>query len=163
MTREIQLSQGFVALVDDEDYERVMAAGKWTADRHPNVDYARRNVRLPNGCYRTIRLHTFVTGWSYVDHINGDGLDNRRSNLRLSDKPTNMRNRGTQKNNTSGFKGVSWSKDKRKWQAAITVNGRSINLGRHPAPEDAARAYDDAAREYFGDFARLNFPEGADR
>jgi hypothetical protein len=89
-----------------------------------------------------------------IDHINGDGLDNRWSNLRLATRAENIRNSRTKATNTSGFKGVSWHKRDRKWQAHIKINGRSKNLGLFEAPEDAHAAYVAAAQKYHGEFAR---------
>lgn len=93
----------------------------------------------------------------WVDHINGDTLDNRRSNLRLCTVSGNNHNRMKSKNNTSGYKGVSWLKQNQKWRAYIKVNSKDKHLGCYLDKEDAARAYDKAAKEYFGEFARLNF------
>lgn len=157
--REIPLSQGYKALVDDEDYDRVMAAGSWSVCVKPNNLYALRGVRKAGGGWTTIRLHNFVTGWRFVDHINENGLDNRKTNLREATHATNGRNVGPRATNTSGFKGVTWSKRSRKWAARIQVDGRSIYLGVHVDIKDAARAYDAAAIEHFGEFARLNFNE----
>jgi len=153
VTREIPLTQGFVALVDDEDYERVMAAGKWQASVDDQRVYARHKV---GG--RQVRLHAFLTGWPLTDHINGDGLDNRRSNLREATSAQNACNRRLSSYNTSGFKGVSWKADGDRWVARIKVHGTATHLGSFSTPQEAARAYDAAAIEMHGEFARLNFP-----
>ena len=102
-------------------------------------------------------MHTFLTGWSRVDHINGNGLDNRRSNLRPASRSQNGANRGAPSNNTSGFKGVT--RFRLKWMAKIQVHGRTIHLGLFATPQEAARAYDTAALEHFGEYARPNFPK----
>lgn len=96
-----------------------------------------------------------------VDHVNGDGLDNRRANLRECVRTQNNANHGLGRLNASGFKGVSWDAANRRWRTSISAAGVTRNLGRYDRPEDAARAYDRAAVATFGDFARLNFPEGA--
>lgn len=153
MTREIPLTQGFVALVDDEDYERVIAAGKWHASVEAHTVYARHKVRG-----KQIRLHTFLTGWSLADHINGDGLDNRRANLRKATSVQNACNRRLSSENTSGFKGVSRKTGSARWTARIKTQGKAIHLGYFSTPQEAARAYDMAARELHGAFAHLNFP-----
>jgi hypothetical protein len=157
MTREIQLSRGLVALVDDTDYERAIAAGKWYAQSGWRTFYATRNVQRAGGSRTKLLLHMFLTGWSYVDHINGDGLDNRQTNLRPATHAENARNRRMHSDNASGFKGVF--ADRRRWRAGIVTNGARRDLGCWGTAEEAARAYDSAAREFHGEFARLNFPD----
>lgn len=94
-----------------------------------------------------------------IDHINGDGSDNRLCNLRLATRSENCMNRGSQKNKSSVFRGVNWHKKQSKWIACIKPHGHtSIHLGTFETEEDAARAYDEAARKHYGEFARLNFP-----
>lgn len=88
-----------------------------------------------------------------IDHINGNGLDNRRSNLREATNSQNQCNRGRPKTNKSGYKGVSWSKDKNKWQATIYKNGKQFNLGRSKNIKNVVLAYRLAARELHGEFA----------
>lgn len=92
-----------------------------------------------------------------VDHINGDGLDNRKINLRLVTDSENQQNRHRLSLNTSGFRGVTWHKQACKWQAGIKRNGKSYHLGLYTSPEDAARAYDEGARRIYGRGARTNF------
>ncbi len=92
----------------------------------------------------------------YVDHINGNKLDNRDTNLRECTAIQNCSNRGTGKNNTSGYKGVTWDKSRNKWKASIKVNYKLRNLGRFISKRDAARAYNAAALELHGLFAKLN-------
>jgi len=147
-----------VALVDDEDYERVVSAGKWFVQRDRNTFYAKRAYRRQDGKQSAIRLHTFLTGWPLVDHRNGNGLDNRRANLREATHAQNAQNRRMRSDNRSGFRGVSWVRRDKKWRAAITANGELSHLGDYVDPEAAARAYDTAAIELHGEFARLNFP-----
>lgn len=108
---------------------------------------------------KTIRLTTYLLRpgkGMIVDHINGDRLDNRRKNLRVASIADNNRNSGIQKNNRSGFKGVSLKQG--KYEACVYADGKGIYLGRFSNPEDAARAYDTAARFLFGEFACVNFP-----
>lgn len=159
MTREIPLTRGYGALVDDADYDLVVSAGCWCASVKPKTVYAIRGARRPDGRGTTIRMHTLITGWPFVDHVNGDGLDNRRCNLRPASHATNARNVGLIASNTSGFKGVTWSTAADKWVAQIHVNKHRIHLGVFVDPVEAARAYDAAALIHFGEFARLNFPK----
>ena len=157
MTLEIPLSRGLVALVDDVDYERVAAEGSWHAHSNGRTVYARRNQWVDGRCITT-RLHNFITGLDYVDHANGNGLDNRRSNLRAASHAQNMGNKRLYRNNTSGFKGVGLHKKSGLWQARLWIDGHLQYFGLHATPEEAARAYDAAALQIFGKFARLNFP-----
>lgn len=161
--RQIPLTRGLVALVDDEDYERVVAAGKWYALLNGRTVYAAHNARAGDGRGITERLHTFLTGFPLTDHINRDGLDNRRANLRPATKAQNAANQKVRSDNTSGFKGASWDKARRSWKAYIHEAGRRVVLGRHPTAEEAAKAYDERAREIYGEFAALNFPRPGER
>jgi hypothetical protein len=165
----IPLTQGKVAIVDDEDAE--LASSNWQTRLLGQTWYAQRNVRLPSGRKTMERLHTAV--WrrahpgkshpSEIDHKNGNGLDNRRSNLRSATHQENNRNRRLQSNNTSGFKGVHWETCTQKWRASIKISGRQIRLGRFKVVEEAARVYDAKARAFFKDFATLNFPKGSEQ
>lgn len=157
MTKELVLSQGKVALVDDEDYEWANQ-WNWCAEKKRNGRfYAGRFDRITK---QQLVLHREILQAPkrmQVDHINGDGLDNRRSNLRLATHTENLRNRGMNSNNRSGYKGVSWHKQRGKWCAKIMVGRRGISLGLFFDPVEAALAYDEAARNYFGEFAWTNF------
>jgi len=93
-----------------------------------------------------------------VDHINGDGLDNRRANLRLATHAQNGRNRRKIKKGISKYKGVSWEESTGKWRALIHVDRKKISLGCYKDEVTAAKVYDKAAKKYHGEFARLNFP-----
>lgn len=157
--REIPLSRGLVALVDDEDYDRVMAVdSKWYAKRHRHTDYARRNV-WKNGKRTTIPMHQFVIGAEgglVVDHINGNGLDNRRSNLRVI---TNAQNRRNQTHKIPGcssrFKGVSLHRG--SWRATIgwtdSKGKHWKELGHFSTEKSAQRAYAAAAAVLHGEHA----------
>ena len=155
--REITLSQGMVALVDDEDYETVNR-WKWSAKKGRYTYYAmcKKNGRSDG---RTIHLHRIIlnaTEMQEIDHVNGDGLDNRRCNLRFCTNSQNQANKRAQKNCSSKYKGVSWKKSKKRWLARITVQGKTIYLGSYLSEKNAAFAYNMAAMEHYGDFARLN-------
>ena len=156
--KEIPLSRGKVALVDDEDYES-LARWKWSAWEHRNGDfYAVRTIQH-GGRQSTIRMHRLVcmpgTG-QVVDHINHDTLDNRRMNLRACTAKENLRNRRVNPRHSSRYKGVRRRKDTGRWSAQITCNKRAIALGCFASEREAREAYDVAALRLFGEFARLN-------
>lgn len=158
---EIPLPCGFVTLIDDEDYDLVVAGGPWHAYQTPvsRTHYVQGHVKV-NGRDTTRHLHSFLTGWSRVDHQNGNGLDNQRSNLRPATAFQNQGNRRLNRNSTSGYKGVTLRKrgGSRPWTAQINIDYKHIYIGAFASPEIAARAYDAAAILHFGEFARLNFP-----
>lgn len=164
--KEIRLTQGQVAIVDADDFERVNAL-KWYAHwiKTNKAWYAQRKEWTPEG-QRTVFLHRFIMGdplGFLVDHLDGNTLDCRKNNLRQATKGQNCRNRGKQSNNTSGYKGVSRFPEsmrlRKPWLTHIEVGGKRINVGTFSDPLEAAYAYDRSAREHFGEFARLNFPE----
>jgi hypothetical protein len=150
--REIQLSQGKVALVDDEDYELV-SGHNWYADKGRNTWYASATI---DG--KRVRMHTLVSGFKLVDHENRNGLDNRRSNLRACMQGQNLAN-GVPRGGTSRFRGVCWSKQAGCWMAQAIGGKRHKFLGHYDSEVDAAKAYDRAALREWGEFASLNFPE----
>jgi len=116
---------------------------------------------LGRGKYATKRMHRIILGVTddaQVDHIDGDCTNNKRDNLRICDNVENCRNRRKRSGSFSPFKGVGWKKTTRRWYAAIKAEGRSIHLGYFGSEDAAARAYDKAALQHFGEFARLNFP-----
>lgn len=156
MVVHILLPDGSSATVDDEDWERVSAVHWWRWDRHV-IGRIRENGRR-----RTVQLsHTILTpapGF-VVDHKNGDPLDNRRQNLRVCTQGNNSKNRKRNKHSRSRYKGVRWRRSRRKWAAIIITDGRYKWLGTFDSEEEAARAYDAAARILHGEFARLNFPD----
>jgi hypothetical protein len=160
VTAEVPISRGLVAIVDDADLAAVVAAGPWHACPRGRTVYVQSGVRRPDGRWTTQQLHTFPTGWQLVDHINRNGLDNRRSNLRPATHSQNSANAGRQTRSTSGFKGVHRGPVRGKaWRAQIHTAGKKRHLGTFDDPEEAARAYDAAAVELFGEFARTNFPQ----
>lgn len=153
---KVPLTQGKFALIDEDD-EPLVLPHKWFAQRIRDRWYAGRNFKRETG-WGVLHMHRLLSDADIVDHINGDGLDNRRSNLRPANQFQNQQNRGPNKNNKSGFKGVSRS-GKTLWQAHIWSDGKHYALGRYATPEEAARVYDEAAREMHGEFAYQNFPE----
>ena len=110
---------------------------------------------------KIIELHTFLMNTPIgfeIDHRDRNGLNCTRKNMRIATRSQNQINRGPQKNNTSGYKGVTWDKQSQKWKAQIKINRAKKHLGDFDNPITAAHAYDSAAYELFGDFAYLNFP-----
>ncbi len=165
--KTIQLTRGKVALIDDEDYE-AFSAFTWHASTTGWTFYARRNIETASSPQRqrTVRMHRELVGAPrgvVVDHIDGNGLNNQRANLRVASHRQNLNNRGKNANNTSGYKGVSINKKTGLWVAQITEESRRVNLGYFKDPASAARAYDAAARLHHGEFARLNFPQPHER
>jgi len=158
--KKIPLTQGKIALVDDEDYERV-SKFKWHAANEGGRWYAKRKLLLSEGRGRrkSVTMHRFILDYpdSLIDHISHKTLDNRRSNLRLCTAQQNFRNGLPRRNTSSPYKGVCWHKVRKKWQAYIGDAYRNCYLGIFRSEVRAAKAYDKAAKEKFGEFAYLNF------
>jgi hypothetical protein len=153
----IPLTQGQVALIDDEDFELV-SPYKWHAYWNPGTRsfYASTTIRKPDGKRTPLLMHRLIMNaqkGEHVDHIYHQTLDNRKSELRVCTPAQNGWNRGLQANNTSGYKGVNWDKQSRKWKAQIRHNGKIINLGRYATPELANEARCRGAAELHGEFA----------
>jgi hypothetical protein len=162
MTKSIPLTQGKFALVDDEDYE-YLNQWKWCCQSQEFIDYAIRCIYGEIG-HTTIRMHRVILHakqGQIIDHINHNGLDNRKLNLRFCTCSQNNINRIRQNNNTSGFRGIfrAWRKTKPRWGAHLQLNGKIKHAGYYDSPEEAARAYDLIAKTYFGEYAVLNYPE----
>jgi len=156
---EIPLTQGQVALIDDEDFELV-SSYKWHAHWNPKTKsfYATTNIRKPDGKWTLLRMHRLIIGAPKgveVDHINHETLDNRKSELRICTTSQNQHNAGKRADNTSGYKGVCWHKRCQKWYAQIMLNGKLKSLGYFDTPEAAHAAYCKAATELHGSFARV--------
>ena len=145
----IPLTKGKFAIVDEADAELVLSAGTWFARRAPRTWYA--TYGNPG-----ISMHALIVGIKGLDHVNRNGLDNRRINLRPATQSQNNANRSLFRNNKSGYRGVTWNQRARKWKAQIRVNGQYIYLGLFGDAIEAARAYNRAALEHFGEFAQLN-------
>jgi hypothetical protein len=157
--REINLTQGKVAIVDDADYE-YLSRLKW---HYHHNGYAVRKSPRNGGPQHVVQMHRIILdapGGIECDHVNGNGLDNRRCNLRLATTAENQHNQGQRSDNTSGYKGVTWDATGRKWRAQIKVAGREIYLGLFTDKILAAQAYNTAATKYFGEYARMNFARG---
>jgi hypothetical protein len=167
MSKQIPLTQGKFAIVDDEDFE-IVSQFKWYAhwEKPRNIWYARRNDKA-DGKRITIMMHRFILGISDrrvdADHRDLNGLNNTRGNLRIASRSQNIANINVRKDSASRMKGVIIDRraQRRKslkiYGAAIRFNGEHHWLGSFETLEEAARAYDSAAIFYFGEFARLNF------
>jgi hypothetical protein len=159
--RRIYLDEGLWTIVDVADYYR-FSCFKWYIDGRDGRFYAVRGKRIGKGNAIKVRLHREIMQAPkelLVDHRNFNGLDNRRSNLRIATHSENMQNRRKRKGTTSRFIGVYFYKRNGKWDARIRHLGKKIWLGRFDNEIDAGKAYDAAAKKYYGEFARLNFPE----
>lgn len=147
--QHIKLSTGDSMLVDNDNFIKLSKFRWCLTNGYPSR-------RVGN---KIVYLHRIVNKTPegiFTDHINGDKLDNRRSNLRSCSYKQNSANKGFHKNSTSGFKGVSWFPRYKKWVAQITVNYKHLSLGYFKKKTDAAHAYNMAAQKYFGEFAKLN-------
>lgn len=151
-----------VALVDLDDVQKIVGIRWYIHAQKCGLFYAGTNIKG-----KTIHMHRLIVGakkGQYVDHINGDGLDNRRENLRFCTSQQNSCNKKKARG-TSKYKGVSYHKQTRKWRAYITYKRERIYLGCYLTQEDAARRYNSAALKYHGEFAKLNEvkinPQGA--
>jgi hypothetical protein len=155
--REIPLTHGKTAIVDDVDFER-LGIHHWSCCK---AGYAMRGFR-DNGKMVYLKMHHAVIGKPppgyVVDHINGNRLDNRRGNLRFVTFQQNSFNtrKHQVENVTSRFKGVSYMRDKHKWRSRIMIGGREKHIGLYGTEEEAALAYNEAAKSYFGEYAKLN-------
>ena len=161
--KTIPLTQGFRAIVDDEDFDRVSRYKwiAWTKKENGRIVqvYASRTFRRPNGKQRTEQLHRFILDiWDerHVDHINRDALDCSRDNMRTCTNQQNNYNKGKRRDSTSGYKGVSWYPRYGKWVVRIGFGKSRRFLGYFTSPEAAALAYNEAAKKLHGDFAVLN-------
>ena len=159
--KKIPLTQGKFALVDDADYEELIKH-KWLACVFDRTSYARRRKRINGKCiaYHMHRLIMNAPDDKHIDHKDGNGLNNQRSNLRICTQAENIRNQGIGKNNTSGYKGVNWCTRNNKWIARVGHKYERVYLGYFTCLIKAAKAYDKVALELHGEFASLNFPKG---
>ena len=154
----IKLTQNQVAIVDDEDFDMV-SQHKWCVINDYSTFYALTSIRKPSGKRINLKMHRLIlnpSGSLQVDHRDGDGLNNQRGNMRVCTNQENQYNQRPQKGKSSQYKGVSWHKQSKKWQAYIKNNGKLKHLGHFVDEIDASKAYDAAAKKLFGEFARLN-------
>jgi hypothetical protein len=150
----IPLTKGYIAIVDTADYEWLMQY-RWTAQEKGGNVYASRHF---NGT--TMYMHREITGApadKLVDHIDHNGINNRRCNLRVCSAAENIRN-SVGRSSSSRYKGVVWDKRRMKWLASTTINGKCKFIGHFKSEIEAAKAYDETAKKLFGEYAYLNFP-----
>jgi len=150
--RTIPLVNGSGALVDDADFDW-LSQWQWRAHKLKTITVAVRYQTNGPIVYMHRAVLAMLSG-GRVCHLDGDGLNNQRANLRLATQSEVKGHAGLYKNNTSGFKGVWWNKRQQKWQAGIRVHRKLYHLGFFERAEDAAAAYWNAAQRYFGEFAR---------
>jgi hypothetical protein len=158
MAKEIKLTQGKVAIVDDDMFD-YLNQFKWFANLQGKKFYAGRNITMFNGKRTMLWMHRFIMNpekGMVIDHLDGNPLNNQKNNLRICTHAENMRNSKINKNNKSGHKGVYWHKTSSKWMAYIKYNNKLLYLGYFPVLIDAAKAYNEAALKYHGEFANLN-------
>jgi hypothetical protein len=148
----IELTRGLITLVDDENFD-YLNQWKWY--------YSGRYVmRRDNKLFKTVYMHRVIMetpDGMDTDHINGNRLDNRKDNLRICNNTQNAQNANIRKDNKSGYKGVCFVNRDKKWSARIQKQKIRVSLGNFNTPEDAAKMYDEAAKELHGEFAKLNF------
>ncbi len=155
----IKLTKGYHTIVDNADYELIKDRS-WHVAIKPRSCYARCRERIDGKAQEVsmARLLMQPSEGLVVDHINGNGLDNRRENLRVCTYAQNAMNRG-KRTSTSKYKAVHKRPDSGKWQATIMLNGKQESLGCYVLEKDAAKAYNKAALKHYGEFARLNIIE----
>jgi hypothetical protein len=158
--RKLPITKGHFTIVDDDDFERVCIF-RWC---YYGDGYAARGYR-ENGKVRIVRLHHMIIGnprpGFLVDHINGNRLDNRKSNLRFVTNQQNIFNSQKRQliisgGNSSKYKGVTWMTDSNKWRNRITLGGREFHLGVFESEQEAALAYNQAAIKFYGEYSKLN-------
>jgi hypothetical protein len=157
--RKIYLGLGQFTIVEPRDYYSIRHF-KWFVHGNGSNLYAARSTLTKDLRSRIIYLHRQIMAppaGLVVDHLNCDSLDNRRANLRVVTQAVNMRNRRKRKNTSSRYIGIWFDKKRNKWTAQIRYNGQKLWLGRFDSEIEAAKAYDEAARKYYGEFVRLNF------
>lgn len=153
--KEIPLSKNYTALIDDEDYKKV-ARHKWTVQMYKRTDGSLLVYAIRRSPPR-MRMHRFILGLSdpkiQIDHRDRNGLNNQKHNLRIATASQNQYNTTVRSDNISGFKGVYWNRERKRWAARIRYERKRIFLGYFYSVEEAAKAYSKAAKRYHGKFA----------
>ncbi len=156
--KTIPVTKGNLAIVDDEDYEDLIQF-RWNASPVKNTCYAKRYMKI-NGRDGSVYMHRHILRLTdsgvHVDHIDHDGLNNVRSNLRIANYRLNNHNVRPHAESSSKFVGVCWHKKDKKWQAQIAVNGKQTYLGQFNTEREAALVRDEYAKKHYGEFAYLN-------
>lgn len=154
MTKEIKLTQGKIAIVDDEDFERINKI-KWSASKY-NKNLFRAIGKIKGKRVIMSRMIMNNPKGYLIDHIDRNALNNKKSNLRLCNHSQNAINSTKNKNNTSGFKGVWWNKNSEVWQSAIMHKNKRYRLGSFEKKIDAVNSYNNKAKQLFREFAYIN-------
>ncbi|MFN7608169.1 MAG: HNH endonuclease [Ralstonia sp.] len=153
----VPLTQGYEAVIDAVDIPLVAGFG-WFAIVNGRTVYAARNVSLASGKRRMMGMHRMLMGdptGVQIDHRDGNGLNNRKTNIRIATPAQNQHNQRRRRDNTSGLKGVTWHKASAKWQARVWSGGKRIYLGLFDTPEAAHDMYAEAVCRFHGEFGRL--------
>jgi hypothetical protein len=155
--KKIKLTKSKFALVDNSDFEELNKY-KWYCFKYGNTYYAMRSSNRIKGKQTVIKMHRFLMNplkGQQIDHVDGNGLNNQRKNLRICNHSENQRNKKIYKSNISGFKGVSWNKNANKWQSFIRVDSKRIHLGYFKSKLSAFETYCKASVEFHGKFSRF--------
>lgn len=155
--KSITLTQGKIAIIDDDMYD-YLSQWKWYARKDRNTFYAQRTDRKIGKAILMHRVISKCKDGFVIDHIDGNGLNNQISNLRICTHAENCRNKGKHINNTSGYKGVKPNPKGNGWIAHLMKDGKYILNKLFSNKIDAAKEYDKTAKKHHGKFARLNFP-----
>jgi hypothetical protein len=150
--KNVKNARHLLAMVDDEDFDRLNKFS-WQARKDKGI------IGNISGDGKKTLMHRYIMKAKHnqeIDHIDGNRLNNQKSNLRFATSSQNKANRGPRKDNKSGYKGVSWHKQLNKWTVRIMINGKYLSLGLHNDILEAAKAYNKAALKYYGQFAWLN-------
>ena len=157
--KKIPLTQNEYALVDNDDFE-LLKGYRWQCHKEGKSIYAVTGI-VKKGKKKTLRMHRVIMKakpGQHIDHKDGNGLNNQKNNIRFATPSQNLMNSNPRKNNSSKYKGVSFRKSTKKWEAYISFYKKRTHLGFFKDEIDAAKAYDAKAKELFGEFCRLNFP-----